>query len=143
MNQIQVRNKRLASEFAHNKPWAVISISNPDCEYAVFQHMENLKAILPLKFYDIDEKEKSSLVGFSEANAELILDFMEVWGDQIDLLLVHCEAGMSRSPGVAAALSNIFFGEDDSWFKNYFPNSLVYKTILNVNEQRATDDEYL
>lgn len=46
--------------------------------------------------------------------------------------IVHCEAGQSRSAGVAAALSKWINGEDWDYFLNpkYTPNSYCYQTIL-------------
>jgi hypothetical protein len=63
-----------------------------------------------------------------------ILDFVaEGQRQHIDLCVCQCDAGISRSAGVAAALSYIL-NQDDTWvFKDpwYMPNRLVYCTILN------------
>jgi hypothetical protein len=52
----------------------------------------------------------------------------------IKLCICQCNAGISRSAGVAAALSYIV-SQDDSWvFENprYLPNRIVCRTILDV-----------
>ena len=68
---------------------------------------------------------------FSYVNAKEIIDF---WNEiNSDLLIVHCEAGVSRSPAIAAALTKINEEDDNFYFKNYRPNSLVYRTILNYH----------
>lgn len=56
-------------------------------------------------------------------------------------IFVHCDAGLSRSPAVAAALTRTLLGQDDAhWFKAKTPNMLVYRTLLNVYfEQTAAD----
>lgn len=45
-------------------------------------------------------------------------------------MVLHCDAGMSRSPGVAAALSKVLVGDDSQFFKRYRPNMRVYRTLL-------------
>jgi predicted protein tyrosine phosphatase len=51
----------------------------------------------------------------------------------VQAILVHCDAGWSRSPAVAAALTKTVFEQDDShWFRTKSPNMLVYRTLLNV-----------
>lgn len=47
-----------------------------------------------------------------------------------DLVVIHCDAGVSRSPAVAAALSRHYLGYDDLYFKQYRPNMHVYRTML-------------
>lgn len=69
---------------------------------------------------------------FTDQQAEQILNFVEKYGKEVDLLVVHCEAGISRSAGVAGALSLIYNGSDQYYFDNYLPNMLVYRKILNI-----------
>ena len=51
-------------------------------------------------------------------------------------IIVHCEAGISRSAGVAAALSKILNGNDDYFFdyfhNRYVPNMTCYRRILEA-----------
>lgn len=35
-------------------------------------------------------------------------------------------------PGIAAALAEIFNGDDSEYFKKYLPNMMVYKIMLDV-----------
>ena len=57
------------------------------------------------------------------------VDFLSTY--RVEVLLIHCEAGMSRSPGVAAALSRIYYGDDGPWGEYDFPNSLVYQRLVD------------
>ena len=68
-----------------------------------------------------------------------ILDFAQRYWPVVDLLLVHCEAGTSRSPAVAAALSRIYLGHDGEFLLPhlYQPNRLVLDTLLEVARQRG------
>ena len=69
---------------------------------------------------------------FNKELAKQILDFVHHYALEVNLIVVHCEAGISRSAGVASALSLIYNGEDQYYFDNYLPNMLVYRKIINV-----------
>ena len=71
---------------------------------------------------------------FGNKDAEKILNFVNEYIEKIDLIAVNCEAGISRSSGISAALSLIFNGKgtDEYYFKNYLPNTLVYRKILEA-----------
>jgi len=69
---------------------------------------------------------------FTEKQAKDILEFVQTYEWEVDLIVVHCEAGISRSAGVAGALSLIYNKTDQYYFDHYLPNMLVYRKILNV-----------
>lgn len=70
---------------------------------------------------------------FSVEHAQKILNFVEKNKDRIDTLICACEAGISRSAGCAAAIEKIYLGTDEIYNNiKYFPNSLIYSTILNL-----------
>ena len=71
------------------------------------------------------------------AQAAELLDFVAAIWDHIGVLLIPCEAGMSRSPGVAAGLSRIYYGDDEPWSEYDFPNSLVYRRMVDQHRQRV------
>ena len=50
--------------------------------------------------------------------------------EEVDVFLIHCEAGLSRSLAVAAALSRIYYNDDGPWFELEFPNRLVYRLLI-------------
>lgn len=83
---------------------------------------------------------KDQLTCFSEKNASDILDFVEKSKEAIDLLIVACEAGISRSAGTAAALGKIYLGSDDFVFESerYRPNIFIYRTILKIWDKRQS-----
>jgi hypothetical protein len=61
-----------------------------------------------------------------------------VW-DRVEVLLTDCEAGMSRSPGVAATPSRIYYGDDGPWDEYDFPNSLVYGRFVDGYKQQSAN----
>lgn len=110
----------------------VISISDPFNEKAKFNRTNlSIKDVLYLSFYDISEKTKSIFGGYesmSPIDAVLIRDFILKWQDMVDVVWVQCEMGVSRSAGIAAAISEYFELDSDDILNNsnYYPNMLCY-----------------
>ena len=81
-----------------------ISIADPDAEPA---HLSSgFAAVLRLHFTDIIERGEPSDVLFSEDHARAIREFIDAWPDATRIV-VHCHAGVSRSPGVALGLCDV------------------------------------
>ncbi len=79
----------------------------------------------------------SEMIFFNDNHAKDIIQFVKKYLDKIELVVVQCDAGISRSAAVAAALSKCINDTDEYFFKNYLPNSLVYSIIMgNWNEWR-------
>jgi hypothetical protein len=96
-----------------------------------------------LKFHDVDDRHKeqlmpSNLVYFDNEMAKQIKAFLEK-NILVDTLIVNCEAGISRSAGVAAAISKHLTGDDSFFFKNYLPNRLVYRLLLEEFHTEPSD----
>ncbi len=90
------------------------------------------KGALFLEFDDID-KMFPGMVMFNLSHAHLIWAFVEKWSHQVDMIAVNCEAGISRSSGIAGAISRVLNGEDRKFFlPPYYPNRHVYSTLLNL-----------
>lgn len=136
MKDIQVRSKGKAADFyLEDAPWACISIVSPGDDWPQLVH-DNRLEVLRLQFKDVDkvrEQDKGRIKGlFNDVHADKIWKFVESVKDRIDTLLVHCEAGLSRSPGVAAAIAHVYLCKEaeQSFFDNYTPNRHVYRTLL-------------
>lgn len=117
---------------------AIISISTPGDEKAEFdRNNKTIKDILYLDFYDISYNSQEIFKGYepmSDEDAVKIRDFVLKWKDEADTLWVHCDAGISRSAGVAAGILEAL-GKDNSYIfesKMYFPNLLCYRKTLNA-----------
>lgn len=136
MKNIRVFSRKEISSFFEtqtvDKPTIVISISNSDGRKprVLRRNLENVIGKLYLFFDDIDTTD-TYLQEFQKDDAKDILDFVKRNLSLCDNIFVHCCAGISRSAGVAAALSKILSGDDEYYFKRYCPNMLVYRTILN------------
>lgn len=140
--KIEVRSKSLAKEFIGDEVWAAISVTTYPSEFAKLNGTKRL-GLLQLAFADVNKEEDVERINvlvhatentsfFTKEHAAQIINFVqEMKSKGIELFLVHCEAGISRSPAIAAALHKIFVDKDDmEYFKRFQPNSHVYKTIL-------------
>lgn len=129
-----------------NVPHLVVSISTPDAEPARIDANASTLNIVRLWFHDLcDEAMKHVEVRdeyearcFSREHAREVLDAVAA-NPSAQCIIVHCDAGLSRSPAVAAALSKILTGDDAGFFKRYHPNSRVYRTILEEHHFRGDD----
>ena len=129
----EVRSLYNAELFRSDRPWAAISITT-EGDFPTLSE-DNREGLLQLVFADTaDPGRPNSFTAFQAAE---LLDFVEQVWDQIEVLLIDCEAGMSRSPGVAAALSRIYYGDDGPWGEYDFPNSLVYGRLVDGHQQRS------
>ncbi len=107
----------------------VISIRDIGSEKAKLPELENRLDELFLTFSDFDVPLEGIQV-FNKGMAELTWNFIDKYIKEIDVIVVNCEAGISRSAGMTAAISKILNGEDDLFFKRFLPNMLVYKMML-------------
>jgi predicted protein tyrosine phosphatase len=137
-HSILVCSRSKAMLFRSHKPWAVISISTESGDFPKLDETNRL-GILKLQFWDIANPSKLQLECqdpklFSIDQAQEVIEFAEFALKETSTLMVHCEAGMSRSPAVAAAISFIHWGPEAArdYFRVYMPNGYVYKTILEA-----------
>ena len=91
---------------------------------------------LQLDFFDVDI-EHDIYPGITDEDAKEIIAFVEKIKNRVDMFVIHCNAGISRSSGIAAALSMIYDGTDQWVFSDprYVPNMLVYRKILSAAEK--------
>ncbi len=81
-----------------------ISISDPDSPPA--RVSSRFAAVLRLHFDDVAERGEESDILFAEDHAREIRSFLDSWPDA-ERVMVHCHAGVSRSPGVALGLCDL------------------------------------
>ena len=117
----------------HSETAAVISISDCAKESPILENNPDngITAQLKLKFDDVERGETNCI---TEDDASKIVSFVREYAVDQDLLIVHCEAGVSRSAGTAAAIMKAVKGNDWDIFDNprYVPNMTCYRTVLNA-----------
>lgn len=129
--------------FSGNSPGILISIRTPGDDGPHISTSGAVFSTLALSFDDLsfdpeddaEVREISKVLGrmpclFSASHAERILSFLEA-NQECGTVAIHCDAGISRSPAVAAALSKAEGGDDSRFFKEGVPNMTVYRTLLS------------
>lgn len=107
---------------------ALISVVDTGFEknWPSITEVDTCVSMLGMRFPDTDESPISS------SQARVILTFVESVKNEIDYLIINCMAGISRSAGVASALSLIYFGNDISYISNRAtdPNRAVFQALM-------------
>ncbi len=138
MTAVRVMSRDKAEKFKTDVSHIVISITDPESETVNLLDQESRKDILRVSFWDLDRPfhiagiEEGLFPLFSEDDAIKIKEFVDIHMDKVDLIVCHCEAGISRSAAVAAAITRIYVGDDSDFFKMYLPNRRVYRMILEA-----------
>lgn len=155
MFNIKVLNYKNAFDYVYNNSYllnqnnnkyAIISIQDgPNNEMGfIYKKGGNCLGALNLWFSDVTE------MGYKEALKHNNYNYLKLISDEdclkirvfieeiskldIDTLIIHCRAGQSRSAGVAAALSQVLFGNDYEYFNSprYTVNMTVYYKVLKA-----------
>lgn len=132
--RFSIFSRKLVEQYKTDEPHIVISIRNPNSEKANLPDLNSREDALFLPCAD------SGRVGFkvseghlfNKGQAELIWNFVDKYSNNLDLIVINCESGISRSAGVGAALSKILNGDDADFFKYFIPNRLVYRKMMEV-----------
>lgn len=132
LGKILILPRRDAQQFHYHKPWACISISD---SYEMFEAdipEKNRVAILRLNFDDIS-REKPGHKTIDRQQGRKIMAFAEKVWDKVDLLMIHCNAGLCRSPACGKVISEKYQPDFASFFDDlYHPNKLVVETLRAV-----------
>lgn len=141
--QLVVCSRITATDFKCDEPWACISISNSVGDWPDIDDDCRVD-ILQLVFVDVvfSVSQDFDYSVFSERTALEILDFVEELWWEIEVLMIHCDAGISRSSAVAAAISKLYLDDDSEFYDEdlYDPNPLVYDILLRVGRMRQNQD---
>lgn len=138
VKEIKVCSRQNAKLFQCEKPWSAISVATEAGEFPDLSK-ENRVDLLRLHFWDIANPSPNMIESgdsklFSRAQAEKLIEFVDRVWEKSEVLLVHCEAGLSRSPAIAAAITCMKLNKEgvEKYFSKYMPNGFVFKTLLEV-----------
>ena len=147
MIDIRILNRKEAKKFSyesHDFKTAIISITDTDKADVIFEKNETngIRAVLRLKFDDVERDYKNEHC-ITKEDAESIVKFVNKNKNKVDKFIVHCEAGVSRSAGVGAAIMKALNGDDWDVFKNPLkcPNMKCYRMVLNAFADAGYFDE--
>ncbi len=104
-----------------------ISIADPEANPA--QISSRFAAALRLHFNDVTERGEPSDILFCAEHAHAIREFVKSW-PSAGRIVVHCNAGVSRSPGVALGLSDLHGWATASLERSYPGWNRLVRTVL-------------
>lgn len=113
----------------------IISISDLDKTHPRFNENNfSIKGILYLYFDDVLNGEPGAM---TSNDAEKILNFIKHYYDACEQIVVQCEAGISRSAGVAAGICELLNIDNSYIFasEEYVPNKHCYQKIKDKMEE--------
>jgi hypothetical protein len=137
--QFTVLSRYWAALRSPEEPYIVISITTPKLPEAKLAESVHRQGVLRLQFDDTGDygQPLRESVLFSKVHAVAILSFIEAHREEIVHVIVHCEAGASRSPAVAAVICRLWGGDDRHFFADFSPNRYVYKQFLGFAKERG------
>ena len=105
-----------------------ISISDPDAEPA--RVSPRFASVLRLSFNDITERGEPTDILFAHEHAISIGQFIDGW-PSAERVVVHCNAGVSRSPGVALGLCDLRGWATAQLERSYPGWNRLVRTVMN------------
>lgn len=132
--EFEVMSRKKAKDFSFQEnieDCIIISITDVNSNDNCFANNLHIKGILRLKFDDCETNEPNCI---TKEDAIKIIKFVNNHISNIRKIIVHCEAGVSRSAGVCAALMLIITGSDSQIFDNprYCPNMSCYRAVMEA-----------
>lgn len=113
----------------------IISIATPGNPAARIPRTANVLDVLFLAFYDIDQPfqllDGSTAEPMTASQAAEVAAFVTRWSGSVETIICQCEAGISRSAGIAAAIAKRLTGDDRYYFGEYIPNRTCYARVLD------------
>jgi len=115
--------------------WAMISISEPVSALGEAKLLKGWHAVHRLEFHDIEtERKDESYVLMSEQQAQDLVNFVHSVASDIEGIIVHCRAGISRSAAVAKWIAEAYGIKFNHEYPHY--NKHVYKLLVEANKLR-------
>ena len=142
-----IMSRESAENFIYDKKYILISIITPHLSEANLKRDSNRVDLLRLEFNYIENKLfGSSLTVFNKTIAAKILKFVSKNVDKISTIVVHCDMGISRSSGVAYAITLNIISKDRSDIilnmSSYRPNNLVIKILNESFKELVIPDNF-
>jgi protein tyrosine phosphatase len=134
---IEVMSRTQAEKTKFDNDTMVISISNVGQEEPSIQS-DNVF------LFNFDDEEAPHPNAMKDFEARHLVNIVKAKKNSVSKIVVHCGAGISRSAGVAAALSKWLNNDDSFIFDNpkFCPNRTCYRLVLN-QAMGSVDEEEL
>lgn len=131
------RDTARKQSYTIDKSCIIISIQDvSESQNEFCKNNPNIKNVLYVAFGDIEEvHEGSHVLPMSICDAIKIKCFVDNWKDKVELIIVHCSAGISRSSAIGHFYNNFLNNTNiEELFKNphYSPNMNCFKLMNEV-----------
>ena len=115
-----------------SKHCALIAITSPGENHQLdFGCYKDFLPALFVSFGDCSEYDPDfHPITFEQADE--IARFILSWYDTVEIFICQCEAGLSRSSGVAAAIAYILKLDDTNIYQGHYPNAYVKSAIIHA-----------
>ena len=135
---IEVMSRREAIRLCYKpsggRKVSMISISAPGDAYESHPVVRNgIKAILPVSFFDVTKSSQAQPAITKEDADKIAQVILFRRSKGCEDFVIHCDAGMSRSAGVARAME-VFFDLPESavtYHHGNFANNTVFRMVLH------------
>jgi predicted protein tyrosine phosphatase len=117
---------------------AFISIHTPGDKAPFIATNDYTLGFMSLCFDDVDSEKMFEGINRKPIlfNEQIAYDIIAFWAKiNPKVFVIHCDAGFSRSPAVAAALTSINGDSDLEFFSRYRLNMLVYRTLIETAQK--------
>ena len=125
--ELVVLSRPEAERYAPRGLEVCISISDPGWPPARLS--SRFAEVLRLHFNDVTERGDPADMLFSDEHAQAIRSFLDRWPN-VERVVVHCAAGVSRSPGVALGLCDLRGWPTDALEEAYPAWNRLVRTVL-------------
>jgi predicted protein tyrosine phosphatase len=143
LSRYLILNRYEAEAYIGDEPYLMVSITDPvpHGEPAKLQDDPNRVGLVRVEFHDIQEPTDGAAL-MTELHARAI--WQAVQAATCELVVVHCEAGVSRSVSVAYAIDDEFdvSMRPQIWNEADYvppPNRWVYDVMKRVNHGRPNE----
>lgn len=114
-----------------HRPCVIVSISDKDVAPPEFYENHNIWDVCQLFFDD----EEDGPTAMTRDDAQTLVDFVKSYENEDIDIFFHCNGGVSRSAGCAAAVMLMEWGCDADIFNDgrYCPNMHCYRYVLDAS----------
>lgn len=130
MNRAQASSYSYADKGIKTAMISITDVNKEDNDIKIDK--DNVAFLLRRKFLDVVDPEDPNSITIEQAME--IAKFVMRHKKSVRQIIVHCEGGISRSAGVAAAILKYLNNNDSEIFDSpkYCPNILAYRRVLEA-----------
>lgn len=126
LKEVKFCGRKDAEAMPALRDWAVISITDPLSAFGPAKLQDGWHLVLRMEFHDVDVEEEPYVLMDAEMAGQIV-SFVRDMAQEVEGILVHCNAGVSRSAAVAFWIADEY---NLPFNRNYqLHNNHVYKQL--------------